>query len=91
MARPKKTDKLVAFTVMLPPKEIAEIKRIAEKAELSAGKLARNCIMLGLDEVKGMERLGIIQLIGGSRRTIDQFKKRFNIKSDFKDIDNNID
>ncbi len=87
MARPKKNDKLIPFTVMLSPKDIAEIKRIAEKVELPAGKLARNCLQLGLDEAKGLERLGIIQLIGGSRRTIDQFKERFNINSEFKDID----
>ena len=86
MARPKKTDKLVPFTVMLKKENINEIKKIAEKAELSAGKLARNCILLGLDEVRAMERLGIARLVGSSRRTIEEFKKKFNINSDFKEI-----
>ncbi len=87
MARPKKIDKLVPFTVMLKQDQINVIKKLAEKAELPAGQLARNCIELGLDEAKGMERLGILRLIGSSRRAIDKFKEKFNINEDFKNID----
>jgi len=84
MARPKKDEKLVPFTVMLPPKHIEEIKNIAEKGELTAGKLARNCLLLGLDEARAMNRLGIVRLIGSSRRALDEIKKKFNLDSNFE-------
>ena len=89
MARPQKKDKLVPFTVMLQQKDINDIKKIAEKAELPAGKLARNCLLIGLDEARALNRFGLARLIGGSRRTIDRIKKQMNIKTSNEDIDTN--
>ena len=92
MARPKKNETLVPFTVMLTPKHIEEIKKIAEKGELTAGKLARNCLLIGLDEARAMNRLGIVRLIGSSRRALDEIKKKFGLDSNFernKDVNSN--
>ncbi len=84
MARPKKNDdKLVPLTVMLKKEHIDEIKLIAEAAELTAGKLARNCILLGLDEVRVMHKLGLARLVGSSRRALEKIKKKFNIETEF--------
>jgi len=49
--------------------------------------MARNCIEFGVEEAQGMERLGILRLIGSSRRGIDKFKEKFNINGNFKDAD----
>ena len=84
MVRPKKDEKLVPFTVMLTPKHVEEIKNIAEKGELTAGKLARNCLLIGLDEARAMNRLGIVGLIGSSRKALDEIKKKFNLDSNFE-------
>lgn len=77
LGRPKKTEKLCAFTVMLKQDDINEIKEIAERAELSAGRLARNCLLSGLDDARILDRIGFARLIGGSKKVIAEIKKRF--------------
>ena len=77
LGRPKKTEKLYAFTVMLKQDDINEIKEIAERAELSAGRLARNCLLSGLEDARILDRIGFVRLIGGSKRAIAEIKKRF--------------
>ena len=86
MARPKKKDKLIPFTVMLEPKHIKEIKAIADRGELTAGRLARNLILIGLDDAKLFDKIGMVGAIGTSRRKIDALKKRFNLNLDSLDI-----
>ena len=86
MARPKKDEKKIQYTVMLEPSIIKEIKYMAEKAELPAGRFARNLIKSSLEEARLFDKAGIISLVGSSRRKMDEFRKRFNLKFDSKDI-----
>lgn len=70
---------------MLKQDDINEIKGIAERAEMSAGKLARNCLQAGLDDARLLDKLGAARLVGASRRTIGQFKKSFG--NDYQSIE----
>ena len=85
MARPKKKDKLIAFTVMLQQNDIDEIQSIAERAEMSAGKLARNCLKTGLEDARILDGIGAARMIGGSKRTIEKILKSF--RNDSQDIE----
>jgi len=86
MARPKKDEKKIQYTVMLEPSLIEEIKKLAEKGEIPPGRLARNLIKIGLDDARILDKVGLIKLVGSSRRQIDQIKKRFNLSFDDLDV-----
>ncbi len=86
MARPRKEEKKIQYTVMLEPSIIKEIKYLAGKAELPAGKFARNLIKSSLEEAKLFDKAGIIRLVGSSRKKMDEFRKRFNLTFDSLDI-----
>jgi len=86
MARPKKEEKKIQYTVMLEPSIIEEIKNLAEKAGLTPGKFARNLIKSSLEEARLFDKAGIISLVGSSRRKMDEFRKRFNLNFDSLDI-----
>ena len=79
MVRPRKIDKKIPYTVMLEPKVIKEIKKMAETAQLPAGAFARNLLLIGLDDARLFHKLGFISLLGASRQKIDEIKKRLNI------------
>ena len=81
MARPKKDDKKIQYTVMVEPSVIEEIKKLAEKAEMPAGTLARNCLKMGLDDARLLDKGGFIKMVGASRRKIDQIKKLIDFNS----------
>lgn len=89
MARPKKDEKKIQFTVMLEPSIIEEIKQLAQKGEVPPGKFARNLLKIGLDDARVFDKVGLIKLVGSSRRQIDQIKKRFNIGFDDLEVLNN--
>ena len=79
MGRPKKKETKSPYTIMLEPKIIEEIKEMAATAEMPAGTFARNLVLLGLDEARVFHMAGFTKLVGTSRRTMDQLKKRLNI------------
>lgn len=80
MARPKNKEKKVHYTIMVEPSIVEEIKTLAEKAEMPPGTLARNLLLLGLDNARLFNMAGIIGLVGASRRQIDKYKKQFNLE-----------
>ena len=84
MARPKKDETKIQYTIMIEPSVIEEIKEIAKRADLQPGTFARNCLLLGLDEARLFDKAGITKLVGTSRRKMDEFKKRFKLL----DLDN---
>ena len=59
MARPK-TDK-TTITLVLPQPVIDELGRLAQKAGLNRSQLMRNIIVSGVDELKTMEKVGLLQ------------------------------
>ena len=79
MARPKKDEKKIQYTVMIEPSIIEEIKKLAEKAEMPAATLARNCLKMGLDDARILNKAGFIKMVGASRRKIDQIKKMMSM------------
>jgi hypothetical protein len=86
MARPKKEEKKVQYTVMIEPSLIKEIKELAKKQKMPPGTLARNCLKIGLDDVRMFERAGIIRLVGSSRRQVEKMKKKFDLDFDGLDV-----
>lgn len=86
MARPKKDEKKIQYTVMIEPSVIEEIKALAEKADLPAGTFARNLLMLGLDDARLFDKAGILKLIGTSRKQMEKIKKRFGLNLDGLDV-----
>ncbi len=82
MARPKKDEVKIQYSVMLEPSIIQEIKTLAKKAEVPPGTFARNLIKSGLEEARLFDKAGIIGLVGASRRKMDEFRKRFNLVFD---------
>ncbi|BBO89923.1 hypothetical protein [Desulfosarcina ovata] len=86
MARPKKDEKKIQYTVMIEPSVIEEIKILAEKAELPTGTFARNLLMLGLEDARVFDKAGIIKLVGTSRKQMDKIKKKFGLTLDGLDV-----
>jgi len=82
MARPKKDEKKVQYTVMLEPTIIDEIKEIAKELNLPTGTFARKLIKSGLDDVRLLRKAGIVYLFGMGRRKIEEIKKKLNINND---------
>lgn len=81
MARPKKEKKLVQYTIMLHPDIVKEIKDMAKSADLPPAALARNLVMLGLDDARLLHKVGLIRLLSGGRNKIEQIKEQFNFDS----------
>ncbi len=86
MARPKKEETKIQYSVMLEPSIIKEIQRLADKAEVKPGPFTRNLIKSGLEEAQLFDKAGLIGLVGASRRKMDGFRKRFNLTFDTLDI-----
>lgn len=78
MGRPKKEEPKGRITINLEQKDIKDIERIAKKLRISKAQFSRNICLMGLDDARGMERLGIIGAIGLTRKSIDSVKKRFS-------------
>lgn len=75
MGRPPLDSPKKQYTVMLEPKMVDEIDRIAEKVGISRSQLMKNMIEVGLESVKVYEALGVISAVGYGRKIIDWFKK----------------
>jgi len=88
MARPTKNEKKIQYTIMLEPSIIEEMKQIAERAGTPVGTFARNILLLGLDDARLLDKVGITRLIGSTRKQMEKIRKQFNLESiDFNAID----
>lgn len=63
MVRPKMKEATKQYTVMLQPSVIEEIDTYAEKYGLTRSQLMRNLIVSGIDDIKLLNRLGIMQTV----------------------------
>jgi hypothetical protein len=63
MGRPKLKEPKQQYTIMLRPSVVKEIDRIAERVGLTRSQLMGNYIEFGMEESKGMERIGIIKAL----------------------------
>lgn len=68
MGRPPVKEAKKQYTIMLKPSVVAEIDRIAERVNLTRSQLMGNFIDFGLDETKGMERIGLIKAVSVYRK-----------------------
>ena len=78
MGRPPKEQKMKKIWVSIEQKDWEDVERIAKKAGVPLGRFKRNLLLLGLDDARGMERVGIIGIVGFTRRSIDTIKKTFS-------------
>lgn len=68
MGRPSVKEPKQQYTIMLRPSVVKEIDRIAERVGLTRSQLMGNYIEFGMEETKGMERVGIIKAVSVYRR-----------------------
>lgn len=75
MGRPPVKEAKQQYTIMLKPSIVKEIDRIAEKVGLTRSQLMCNYIEFGMEESKGMERVGIIKAVSAYRKFKGDIKK----------------
>jgi len=80
MARPKVNEAKQQFTVMLKPSLIVEIDKYAEKAELSRSHLMANLIEMGLEDVKILDKMGLIDAVKAGKKIINSLTKGYKAK-----------
>lgn len=68
MGRPTVKEAKQQYTIMLKPSIVKEIDRIAERINLTRSQLMGNYIEFGIEETKGMERVGIIKAVSLYRK-----------------------
>jgi hypothetical protein len=68
MGRPTVKEAKQQYTIMLKPKVVKEIDRIAERVGLTRSQLMGNYIEFGMKESQGMERWGIIKAVSVARK-----------------------
>ncbi len=74
MGRPPIKEPKQQFTIMLKPSVVKEIDRIAERLGLTRSQLMANYIDFGMEETKGMERVGIIKAVSVFKRMTGSLK-----------------
>jgi len=75
MGRPPVKEAKQQYTIMLKPSVVQEIDRIADKLGLTRSQLMSNYIEFGMDETKGMERVGIIKAVSVYRKLKGDLKQ----------------
>jgi len=68
MGRPPVKEAKQQYTIMLKPSVVKEIDRIADRIGLTRSQLMGNYIEFGMEETKGMERVGIIKAVSVFKR-----------------------
>jgi len=77
MARPKMKEATKQYTVMLQPSTIETIDNYAEKYGLTRSQLMRNLIVSGVDDMKLLNQLGIMQTVNVGRTLVERTIKLF--------------
>lgn len=67
-----------AITLWLDEETAKGLDRIAARAGLSRSRLAENLLIVGLDEAKTMERIGVLQLAVLLQKLRGKVKKRLS-------------
>jgi len=63
MVRPKEKEPKHQFSVMLKPSTVAEIDKFADKYNLTRSQLMANFVDLGLDEIRTLDKIGIVPIV----------------------------
>lgn len=78
MGAHEKEERSINLTVRLSKTELKEIEDLAEYLEIPHTVFARNAILFGVDEAKGMKRLGFLAVakkIKKSYEFLEKFKE----------------
>ncbi len=62
MSKKKINEIKKSFSTMLRPSQIEEIKKLANKLEITPSMMASNLIEMGIDDVKTIDGLGFIKI-----------------------------
>ena len=74
MVRPRTKEPKHQFSVMLKPSVVDEIDKFAEKYNLTRSQLMANLMEVGLDELRALDRMGIVQTISMGSNIMKKFK-----------------
>jgi hypothetical protein len=89
MVRPKAKEPKHQFSVMLRPSTVDEIDKFAEKYDLTRSQLMANLMEVGLDELRALNKLGIVQTVFMGTNIMKKFKEAlFNGKVSVDDQGN---
>lgn len=81
MIRPKEKEPKHQFSVMLKPSKVEEIDKYAEKYNLTRSQLMGNLLEAGLDELRVMDKIGIVPIVYQGSNIMKKFKEKlFNGK-----------
>lgn len=81
MVRPKEKEPKHQFSVMLKPSKVEEIDKFAEKYNLTRSQLMANLMETGLDEMRALDKIGIVPLVYQGSNIMKKFKEKlFNGK-----------
>jgi metal-responsive CopG/Arc/MetJ family transcriptional regulator len=77
MGRPKIDEPKQQYTVMLKPSTVKEIDRIREiRGRFSRSEVMSNLIELGLEHVKTIDKLGLIQAAAVGDKVFQKLKEK---------------
>jgi metal-responsive CopG/Arc/MetJ family transcriptional regulator len=81
MVRPKEKEPKHQFSVMLKPSTVDEIDKFADKYNLTRSQLMANLMETGLDEMRTLDKIGIVPLVYQGSNLMKKFKEKlFNGK-----------
>jgi hypothetical protein len=76
MVRPKEKEPKHQFSVMLKPSKVEEIDKFADKYNLTRSQLMANLMEIGLDEMRTLDKIGIVPLVYQSSNIMKKFKEK---------------
>jgi hypothetical protein len=75
MVRPRAKEPKHQFSVMLKPSVVDEIDTFAEKYNLTRSQLMANLMETGLDELRALDRIGIVPIVFQGTQIMKKFKE----------------
>jgi metal-responsive CopG/Arc/MetJ family transcriptional regulator len=75
MVRPRAKEPKHQFSVMLKPSVVDEIDTFAEKYNLTRSQLMANLMETGLDELRALDRIGIVPMVYHGTNILKKFKE----------------
>ena len=86
MVRPREKEPKHQFSVMLKPSVVDEIDKFADKYNLTRSQLMANLMEGGLDEMRTLDKIGVIPLVYHGTNIMKKFKEAlFNGKVSLDD------
>jgi metal-responsive CopG/Arc/MetJ family transcriptional regulator len=75
MIRPREKEPKHQFSVMLKPSVVDEIDKYAEKYNLTRSQLMGNLMESGLDDLKALDKIGIVPIVYQGSKIMKKFKE----------------